>query len=172
MDLKALYMTFDGRIGRKPFWLGIMGLLAAAVVLSLAVVPPLASLSPGLGDIAGLLLSAALLYPGVALATKRLHDRDKPVALIWLFVVPGLAYQIADVLGLVVRTLVIQGQVALVPTPIGIVLGLLSLVTGIWALVTLGLRKGTTGPNTHGPDPRIAATQHANGRSAVTDHGF
>ena len=36
---------------------------------------------------------------------------------------------------------------------LGMILGLLSLVIGIWALVELGILKGTDGPNQHGPDP-------------------
>jgi uncharacterized membrane protein YhaH (DUF805 family) len=30
---------------------------------------------------------------------------------------------------------------------------LLSFAIGIWALIELGILKGTTGPNQHGPDP-------------------
>jgi uncharacterized membrane protein YhaH (DUF805 family) len=41
----------------------------------------------------------------------------------------------------------------LVPTGIGWVINLLSFVIGIWALVDLGILKGTAGPNRHGPDP-------------------
>jgi uncharacterized membrane protein YhaH (DUF805 family) len=38
-------------------------------------------------------------------------------------------------------------------TSIGMILGLVSLVVGIWALIELGILKGTEGPNQHGPDP-------------------
>lgn len=158
MDFKTLYTSFDGRISRKPFWIGAIVLFVAGLLLSVVVVWPLAALSASLGTIVSLLLSLALLYPGVALATKRLHDRNKPAALIGLFVAPGLLYQVADLLGLTTRALSVQGQAVPVPTLIGTVLGLLSLGVGIWALVTLGLRKGTAGPNAHGPDPLATAT--------------
>lgn len=156
VNFKYLYTAFDGRISRKPFWLGAIVLFLAGLALSLVVVWPLTALSAGLGKILSLLLSLLLLYPGIALSTKRLHDRNKPVALVWIFVAPGLIYQVADLLGLVTRAVSIQGQTLLVPTAIGTVLGLISLVVGIWALITLGIRKGTAGPNPHGPDPLAA----------------
>lgn len=161
MNLKTLYTSFDGRINRKPFWLGAIGLFVAGVVLSLVVVWPLTALSTSLGKIVSLLLSLLLLYPAVALCVKRLHDRDKPVTLLWIFIAPGLAYQVADLLGLATRALSIQGKVVMVPTLIGTVLGLISLAVGIWALITLGLRKGTAGPNAHGPDPLAAPVPSA-----------
>ena len=39
---------------------------------------------------------------------------------------------------------------------LGWILNLLSLAVGIWALIELGILKGTTGPNQHGPDPLAA----------------
>ena len=156
MNFKYLYTSFDGRINRKPFWLGAIGLVVVGLVLSLVVVAPLAAVSASLGKILSLLLSLILLYPGIALSIKRLHDRNKPVGLIWIFVAPGLIYQVVDLLGLATRTMSVQGQVMPVPTAIGIVLMLVSLGVGIWALITLGIRKGTAGPNPHGPDPLAA----------------
>ncbi|MCK9517010.1 MAG: DUF805 domain-containing protein [Ottowia sp.] len=156
MNFKYLYTSFDGRINRKPFWLGAIGLFVVGLVLSLVVVGPLTAVSVSLGKILSLLLSLILLYPGIALCIKRLHDRDKPVGLVWVFIAPGLVYQVADLLGLATRTMSVQGQVVPVPTVIGTVLGLVSLVVGIWALITLGIRKGTAGPNPHGPDPLAA----------------
>ncbi|MGE3873090.1 MAG: hypothetical protein AB7F74_09050 [Parvibaculaceae bacterium] len=48
----------------------------------------------------------------------------------------------------------ILGGVA-IPTQsaLGRVLSIASLVVGIWALIELGILKGTDGPNRHGPDP-------------------
>ncbi len=53
------------------------------------------------------------------------------------------ASQVADVNGVMMPT----------QSSLGMILGLLSLVIGIWALVELGILKGTPGPNQHGPDP-------------------
>ena len=39
---------------------------------------------------------------------------------------------------------------------LGWMLNLLSLAVGIWALIELGILRGTTGPNQHGPDPLAA----------------
>lgn len=153
MNFRDLYTSFDGRINRKPFWLGIIGLIVASIIITVVVVLPLSALSKTLGNVLGLLISLAFLYPGCALGIKRLHDRGKSGTLMAVFVAPGLVYQIADLLGLATRQAALNGQTFPVPTALGSALGLLSLAVGIWALVTLGLRKGTAGANAWGPDP-------------------
>lgn len=158
MNLKSLYTTFDGRINRKPFWLGLIGLVIASIVITVVIVLPLTALSNMLGGLVGLLISLAFLYPACALGIKRLHDRGKAGTLMAVFIAPGLVYQIADLLGLATRQVTMNGQTFPVPTAIGSALGVLSLIVAIWALITLGIRRGTAGPNAWGPDP-LAATQ-------------
>lgn len=153
MNLRALYTTFDGRINRQPFWLGMIGLIIAGVAVSVVIVLPLTALNRALGGVASLLISLALLYPACALGVKRLHDRNKPGNLIAVFIAPGLVYQLADLFGLVSRQTTIAGQTLPVPTLFGSLIGLVSLIVGIWALVALGFRKGTAGANNYGPDP-------------------
>ncbi len=34
-NIKSLYLSYDGRIGRKNFWLGILGILVVAIILSI-----------------------------------------------------------------------------------------------------------------------------------------
>lgn len=153
MNIRDLYTALDGRINRKPFWLGAIGLFLVGIVISVVIVLPLMALSKTLGSLVSLLISLAFLYPACALGIKRLHDRGQSGHLMAVFVAPGLIYQIADLLGLATRQATLNGQTFAVPTAIGSALGLLSLVVGLWALVSLGIRRGTPGTNAWGPDP-------------------
>jgi uncharacterized membrane protein YhaH (DUF805 family) len=38
-DYLALFRTFDGRTGRKQFWLGVLGLAVAYLVVSILILP-------------------------------------------------------------------------------------------------------------------------------------
>lgn len=158
MNLRDLYTTFDGRISRKPFWLGAIGLFIIGIIISVIVTLPLTAMNRTLGSSASLLISLIFLYPASALGIKRLHDRGKSGHLMVVFVVPGIIYQTIDLLGLATQQVTLNGQTTPAPTMIGSVLGLLSLVVAIWALITLGIRKGDVGSNGYGPDP-LAATQ-------------
>src|SRR5699024_5325616 len=153
MDFRYLYTSFDGRINRKPYWLAGITLGIGLVVLSLIVVVPLAAASPILGSLAGLVLMLASLYPVVALGVKRLHDRGKSGQLMAVFIAPGLIYQIGNLLGITRSAHELAGQTVMLPNMLGSILGLLSLAVGIWALVELGIRKGSNGANAFGPDP-------------------
>ena len=59
---------------------------------------------------------------------------------------------LAGLAGLTMTVTDVGGAMVVGQTGIGIVLGLFSLVIGIWALIELGILKGTPGPNQHGPD--------------------
>lgn len=75
IDWKYLFLSFEGRIDRKPYWIGLGALFAAGLALGIVnsivamILPPVA-----------LVISAfflVLLYPAAALAAKRWHDRGK-----------------------------------------------------------------------------------------------
>jgi uncharacterized membrane protein YhaH (DUF805 family) len=71
--------------------------------------------------------------------TKRLHDRDKSAWwLLWYWLVPALA--------LVLRKEIVQPQLSLTVTLIGLAVAMLG-------LADLGFLPGTNGPNGYGPDP-------------------
>ena len=153
MDFRYLYTSFDGRINRKPFWIASLIMMAAAIVLSLVIVTPITLMSPGLGVFISFLISLALLYPVVALGVKRLHDRGKSGQLMAVFLAPSLILQFGDLLGITGSEQVVGGEAIYLPNPLGWLLIAASLGVAIWALVELGILKGTTGPNTYGPDP-------------------
>ena len=148
--LKALYTTTDGRISRKQWWLGLLGIIVASIVLSIL----LGIIGIGLygwGQIIGFLV---LVYPSYCIGIKRRQDRDNN----------GMDYKI--MVGLTAVMTVLQAfGIGMTPTDLGngmIMMapgGLMSLlqiaigIFGIYVLIQLGFLKGTPGPNSYGPDP-------------------
>ena len=92
-------------------------------------------------------------YPATAVMVKRLNDRDRPMLLAAVFWAPSVLSVLGQLLGIGYATQEIAGQVIVMPTTIGWLINLMSLVIGIWSLVELGCLRGTPGPNRHGPDP-------------------
>jgi hypothetical protein len=96
------------------------------------------------------------LFAVLAVATKRLHDRDKSAWWLLLFyLVPAILQTIAYYTGAV---------------EVRLILGLACLFIIIWYLIELGFLRGTTGPNRYGPDPlQTALTGSA--RAGMADQG-
>jgi uncharacterized membrane protein YhaH (DUF805 family) len=83
------------------------------------------------------LLAILLIWPGLAIAAKRLHDRNKSAWwLLVFYVLPGVLNSIGQGLGDLV-----------------VVFSLAGAAISIWALIELGFLRGTPGPNDYGPDP-------------------
>jgi uncharacterized membrane protein YhaH (DUF805 family) len=131
MDWKYLFTSFEGRISRKPFWFGLLVLIAAqwsvgillftAVSLSLmhGADPVMSPRDMFLLKILGVLLPLAValvfLYPSVAIYSKRWHDRGKSGWWMLILFIPLLGF--------------------------------------IWFLIECGFLPGTEGPNQYGKDP-------------------
>lgn len=156
MDFHYLYTSFEGRINRRPFWIASLVLFVIAIVISFAVLMPISAANATMGALAGLILSLAFLYPGAALGVKRLHDRGKSGLLMVVFIAPGLISQLCGLLGITGSYQTIAGHSIHMPNTLGWILNLITLGVAIWALVTLGFLKGTSGANGHGPDPLMS----------------
>jgi uncharacterized membrane protein YhaH (DUF805 family) len=146
MDLKNMFLTADGRIGRKEFWIGILILLGANVVA-------------GFIPFVGLLISLFLLYCSVCLYSSRLHDFGKSG---WLQLVPWIANFVGIVLTFVLGGAAIFAAAASGEQPdpaffaslggvalVWIVVALISFVFMLW----VGLSKGDPSANRYGPPP-------------------
>lgn len=135
MPISQLLFSFNGRINRAKWWL--TGLAILVVMVALVALGFLAASMLGALAIVLLVLYLPLLWVGLALAAKRLHDRDKSAWwLLVFYVLPGMLQGIATQL-----------------TTVAFLLNLAGLAITIWAIVELGFLRGTSGPNQYGPDP-------------------
>lgn len=125
MDM-SLFTSFEGRINRQKWWLGLIALVVVQWILMLILGVVIGGGMMAGGDPANPEISMAallpliivmlvFLWPSLAIYTKRWHDRGKSG---WW-------------------TLII----------------LIPFIGGIWALVELGFLRGTEGANQFGPDP-------------------
>jgi uncharacterized membrane protein YhaH (DUF805 family) len=137
MSIGTLLFSFRGRINRMPYWL-----VSLAMLIVMAAVFVLVGFS-GVWQSAVLLLLLLIpsIWIGVALAVKRLHDRNKSAWwLVIFYVLPGILEGIGEFAG--------DAEVVLL---------IASSALSIWALVELGFLRGTAGPNNYGPDPLAGA---------------
>jgi uncharacterized membrane protein YhaH (DUF805 family) len=147
MSMSQLLFSFSGRLNRKPYWLTT---LCIVLVMLVVVILAFALGGAGLmsGDFSGLgillliivLAYIPILWIGLAISAKRLHDRNKSAWwLVLFYLVPAILQGVGEQLGTA-----------------GIILTLAGFGISIWALVEIGFLRGTVGPNQYGPDPLSA----------------
>ena len=134
MDWKNLYLSFEGRTNRQPFWLGLLAMAVVIWILEFIIFSifggsAMMSVDASNPDAAAIAMSNAMsgmivpfsilflvfLWPSLAIYTKRWHDRDKSGWWSLIMFVP--------------------------------------IIGGIWFLVECGFLRGTDGPNRFGDDP-------------------
>jgi len=127
MDWKYLLTSFEGRISRQPFWLGVLALFIAQWVIMIILgmvfgysmmggMDPEAAASGAMSGMTPIvIISLLFLYPALAVYTKRWHDRGKSGWWTLILLVPLIGF--------------------------------------IWFLVECGFLRGTDGPNQYGNDP-------------------
>jgi uncharacterized membrane protein YhaH (DUF805 family) len=142
MDWVYLFNGFHGRIGRQTFWIA-MGMLAVAELFAHLIAEGIQ------GDRLSAIVDLAFAYPELAIATKRAHDRNLPVWLLFIFFGAGAALDLLAVLG-------IAGSDES-PSMLSLAIAVPFTVFGLALLVELGFRRGTIGPNPNGPDPLARA---------------
>jgi len=138
MDWAFLFNTFEGRIARQTFWIGVAVLLAIELLAHVAA-------EEIQGDRLSAIVDLAFAYPEFALCLKRAHDRNLPL---WLLIAFFSASGLLDFLTVLEMTGT-DDQ----PSPLSLALALPFTVVGLVLLVELGIRRGTVGPNPYGPDP-------------------
>ncbi len=150
--MQELLTSFDGRIRRGQYWLGIIVLVVALVIL-FAIIAIL------FGDsffsrLLTLLITLGFVYPWLALGAKRLADRSQPpMPKLAIFVAPGLLLNLIDTFRIGYRPIPGVAGGEMMPGTLSMVIGLISLGVGIWALIELGILKGDPEPNAYGPPP-------------------
>jgi uncharacterized membrane protein YhaH (DUF805 family) len=138
MDWVYLLNSFEGRISRKTFWIG-MAVLVSAEMLGHFVAQALQ------GDRLSAIVDLAFTYPEFAIAAKRAHDRDLPIWILIIFFGGGALLDLLTVLELTGS----DDQ----PSVLSLVIAVPFTVLLVALLIELGFRRGTIGPNQYGPDP-------------------
>jgi len=134
MDWVHLFAGIDGRINRKPFWIGLLVLAVPEIAAHVL-----------LGERWSAIVSLLIAYPQFALFAKRGHDRNVPT---W---VPGVFMAGAVVLSLM--TLAGLSGSMDKPSPALLAVGIPVALMGLVLLIDFGLRRGVAGDNRYGPDP-------------------
>ena len=118
-----LFTSLQGRIGRQSFWIGIVGLIIANIVLGMimSLLGFSVEFDPVTGEMSGsfwastLIPTLILLWPSICVIGKRFHDRNKSALWYLITFVPIVGF--------------------------------------FWILIECGFLKGTEGSNNFGPDP-------------------
>ncbi len=142
-DYQRLYLSAEGRIGRGQYWLGaiVLGVATAIVGWILLLI-----LGVGLiGRLIEFVLQVIVAYPAYNLMAKRFQDRDKPAMYAAIIIAIFLVMNLLTAFG-------ITGD-PMAPNAFSWIFGLITLAIAIWALVELGILRGTVGQNQYGPDP-------------------
>ena len=132
------FMTFEGRIGRQEWWIGIGILIAIGIVVGLIL--GLIFGDGFFGRLIQLIISVIMLALFAGLSVRRLHDREKG-ANPWLWIFIGFS------------RIEFMGESIWVPGLLASLVLWISAIVGIWAIIELGVLKGTDGPNEYGADP-------------------
>ena len=134
-DWKKFYTSFEGRVNRKKYWMNF----ALPVVLVFIFVPAIIAAIFGVkvASVVYGFLSVLVIWPKLALAAKRLHDRELSG---WWQVAPFM-------------TMVLAGIGAAIFKPLAVVFIIAAVGLGVWLAAQIGFLKGTDGPNRFGPDP-------------------
>jgi|GEM_PF-777992 uncharacterized membrane protein YhaH (DUF805 family) len=142
------YFSAKGRISRSQYWLKyflpvfvvgvILNLIAAAGGEALKFLPSLFQL--------------LVLWPGIAVLIKRIHDRNKSGWLVWILYGPLI---LAILFGAMMVIAIAAGDpkmTAAMGTITGIC-GVVAVIVAIWFFVEFGCMRGTVGANRYGADP-------------------
>jgi len=151
MNPKKILFSFEGRIGRRLYWLAILGVIVAVLALTTA---PFLIKSEAVAVFILALTSQFVwllsLWPLMAVGAKRLHDRNKNgwwLLVYWLLPFVLICGGLSIILFDDPRT----GRSGDFAT--GSVLLFASLVPALFGVIELGILPGTKGPNLYGADP-------------------
>jgi uncharacterized membrane protein YhaH (DUF805 family) len=152
MNIGHVLFSPNGRIGQQDYWIGLLIIIGGNIVAS--VLP-----------VIGFILWLVLVWMGVAVYGKRLHDAGKSA---WLHVIPWAITIVTFIIGVVMIAMagVTAGLMSdggdLSPEQIGALLSggagglaVMSLSTLVWIGYTIwvGVMKGEPQANAHGPVP-------------------
>ena len=142
-----LFTSFNGRINRASWWLGVVAIVVLSVGGTLVLNPDYYSFEPGVvpnPNWAATIWGLLLVFPMTAITVKRFNDRDWPH---WL----GYAYGLLAAVQVVGQHFgFLAGPGISITEAIGLIIVVL---VGLFVLIDNGFLRGTKGPNRYGPDP-------------------
>ncbi len=84
MDIQKIFFSLDGRLNRKPYFFGNLAIGLISSIFTFIMDRSDSTLISILGFIVGL----ALIFAGISLVVKRLHDLDKGGLLALIMIIP------------------------------------------------------------------------------------
>lgn len=145
----AFYFSARGRISRSQYWLKfflpvfIIGIILRAIAVGGG--------GRGLEILPGI-FQLVVIWPGIAVLIKRIHDRNKSGALVWALYGPMIPAILLVIIAVGVAVSGDRGAAAGLFAVSG-VLWIVAGLVGIWFFIEFGCLRGTIGANRFGPDP-------------------
>jgi len=147
-DLVSLFTTTQGRISRKQWWIGVVVLILASIVLNIVLGTLAISASW-----AQLISFAIMFVPNWSIGVKRRHDRDSDARDFKIFLGLSGLLTVLQAVGIGMTNTEVDGVLMYVPSlPLSLVFFLVA-IYGLYVFIQLGFLRGTNGSNTYGPDP-------------------
>lgn len=141
MSIKELLFSFQGRIGRKTYW--IWNVIYYCLIVGFA--QGMNVLFPALAHLILPVFLLVILIPDLAITAKRWHDRNKTSW--WLLL------NVPLVIGRMTMPIAADPSQAVQPSTLQVISSLTAVICGVWILVECGFLKGTDGDNQFGPEP-------------------
>jgi uncharacterized membrane protein YhaH (DUF805 family) len=141
------YFSPHGRISRSQYWLKFfLPIFVVSMVLNL-----IGLASDSLKTL-GNLFQLIVLWPGIAVLIKRIHDRNKSGWLVWALYGPLIVAVIFTIAALFAVGVDRTGAASVLGVVSG-VFWVVATVVAIWFFIEFGCLRGTIGVNRFGPDP-------------------
>jgi uncharacterized membrane protein YhaH (DUF805 family) len=89
MDFKQFYLSADGRVNRKQWWLKLILPVFVITIITSIIDSATGHVDPqyGIGPVTSI-FSLLILYPSIVVYIKRFHDRDKSGWWVLLALIP------------------------------------------------------------------------------------
>ena len=137
MNWFPLFLSLDGRIGRKDFWIGAVVLIGVGI---------LANLLP----IVGPLVSLALIAPWTCLMAKRLHDFGRSAWLVLIALIPSAGSAALGLFTAFAATNAATMGAAFAGAGLTLAVSFIALIVSLGFLIWVGVKPGDLQPNAYG----------------------
>ena len=140
MNWVPLFLSLDGRIGRKDFCIGAVALIIVGVLSNLL-------------PIVGPIMSLVLIAPWTCLVVKRLHDFGRSAWLALIALIPSAAAAALGLFTALAATNAATMGAAFAGAGLTLVMSPIALVVSLGFLIWVAAKPGDPRPNVYGPAP-------------------